>query len=1001
MDSARRTRRSTGLAAKGVPLALFVLCLLLLFPSSAFALFTNGGFETGDFTGWTTTTFLNPGLSGSPPFVGSDIQRSSGGSNLTMILGSPTTAEMSLTDANTDGVLHYPLSGHYCAVVNYMGANRNGNTLTQTATVGPDDVKADGLVHVQSAWAAVVENPNHTANAQPYVYVHVRDVTTGTDLYSAFIFAGDGSIWNDVPNSPNAVQFTNWQTIDLAPGGISVGDSIELDVTAAGCSLGGHWGYVYVDHFGSFQPVTANVTAADKPYNGTTAATITGGSLTGVQGSDDVTLNTSGATATFDTPDPGTGKTVTVQGLALSGADADKYILSSSTATTQADITTAATIAVTPPATTDLGYGDTTQVTATATDADGNPIPGLLVTFTPTGGNVSPTSVLTDANGQATTTFTAGSTDGSATVTASVPGSDGGPAVQDVADLYVDGTPPTTTATNTQANGTSGWSDQDVSVSLDAQDNGPGAVTTYYELDGSTTPVLYDGTPLLFTADGSHSIEYWSVDAADNEGTHHTGYVNIDETPPSISSGADGMTVWSGQDVTVTLTASDTGGSGLATVQYRPQGTTTWLDPTNDQFTVAAPSNGSNDGAHVFEYQATDGAGNVTQGTCTVGIDSQPPITNVDVQRDDTNGDVTITFLPADLGSGMTGGQAETQYQVDGGSWVTGTQVVLRPLADGSNDGAHTVAYRSTDALGHVEVTRTATVYLTAGAGGGGTTTYTPQTALLGLNGIWRNTDADLSLHAYEDPAGPGIARTEYSLDDGQTWTTGSSLVIAAPADHSNDGAHLLCYRSIDNAGTVEPTRIAVVGIDTRQPTAVAEGASTAWRRTPLSLTFTASDPSPSSGIARIECSTTGGNSWTARDGLTVSARGTTTVLYRAIDDAGNVSGVHTTWVRIDNLRPWTKAAASTGHGALLRLRFRIYDAKPSCGTARVMIVVINARGKVVARYRLKGWYKTNATIRCRVKTRLAAGHYRFLVRATDRAGNVQSKALKARLTVR
>ena len=403
----------------------------------------------------------------------------------------------------------------------------------------------------------------------------------------------------------------------------------------------------------------------------------------------------------------------------------------------------------------------------------------------------------------------------------------------------------------------------------------------------------------------------------------------------------------------------------------------------------------------MFEYQATDGAGNVTQGTCTVGIDTQPPITNVDVQRDDTNGDVTITFLPADLGSGMTGGQAETQYQVDGGSWVTGTQVVLRPLADGSNDGAHTVAYRSTDALGHVEVTRTATVYLTAGTGGGGTTTYTPQTALLGLNGIWRNTDADLSLHAYEDPAGPGIARTEYSLDDGQTWTTGTSLVIAASADHSNDGAHLLCYRSIDNAGTVEPTRIAVVGIDTRQPTAVAEGASTAWRRTPLSLTFTASDPSPSSGMARIEYSTTGGNSWTARDGLTVSARGTTTVLYRAVDDAGNVSHAQTTWVHIDNLRPWTKALASTGHGALLRLRFRIYDAKPSCGTARVTIVVINARGKVVARSRLKRWYKTNATIRCSVKTRLAAGHYRFLVRATDRAGNVQSKALKARLTVR
>ena len=37
---------------------------------------------------------------------------------------------------------------------------------------------------------------------------------------------------------------------------------------------------------------------------------------------DDVTLDTSGATGTFDTKDVGTGKTVTVTGLTLTGADA-------------------------------------------------------------------------------------------------------------------------------------------------------------------------------------------------------------------------------------------------------------------------------------------------------------------------------------------------------------------------------------------------------------------------------------------------------------------------------------------------------------------------------------------------------------------------------------------------------------------------------------------------------------------------------------------------------
>jgi len=34
----------------------------------------------------------------------------------------------------------------------------------------------------------------------------------------------------------------------------AVGDQVSIEVTAAGCSQGGHWGYVYVDHFGSFHP---------------------------------------------------------------------------------------------------------------------------------------------------------------------------------------------------------------------------------------------------------------------------------------------------------------------------------------------------------------------------------------------------------------------------------------------------------------------------------------------------------------------------------------------------------------------------------------------------------------------------------------------------------------------------------------------------------------------------------------------------------------------------
>ena len=44
---------------------------LLIFSASALAFFTNGGFEGGDFAGWTKLVFTNTGLTGSAPFSGS------------------------------------------------------------------------------------------------------------------------------------------------------------------------------------------------------------------------------------------------------------------------------------------------------------------------------------------------------------------------------------------------------------------------------------------------------------------------------------------------------------------------------------------------------------------------------------------------------------------------------------------------------------------------------------------------------------------------------------------------------------------------------------------------------------------------------------------------------------------------------------------------------------------------------------------------------------------
>lgn len=90
------------------------------------------------------------------------------------------------------------------------------------------------------------------------------------------------------------------------------------------------------------KPVTVSgITANDKVYDGTTVAKLNtdSASIGGKVDNDDVTIDVANATGTFDTENVGTGKTVTISGIALGGNDAGNYKLSSDSATTTADIT--------------------------------------------------------------------------------------------------------------------------------------------------------------------------------------------------------------------------------------------------------------------------------------------------------------------------------------------------------------------------------------------------------------------------------------------------------------------------------------------------------------------------------------------------------------------------------------------------------------------------------------------------------------------------------------
>ncbi len=123
--------------------------------------------------------------------------------------------------------------------------------------------------------------------------------------------------------------------------GIGVTGGSTLGGTAAG-------NYTLTQPPGLTADITAKsltisgLTASNKPYDGTTAATVSNwGSVSTGVGSETLTLNS--GTATFATPGAANGKTVTATGYTLAdgsnGGLASNYVLSSTSSTTTANIT--------------------------------------------------------------------------------------------------------------------------------------------------------------------------------------------------------------------------------------------------------------------------------------------------------------------------------------------------------------------------------------------------------------------------------------------------------------------------------------------------------------------------------------------------------------------------------------------------------------------------------------------------------------------------------------
>jgi hypothetical protein len=201
--------------------------------------------------------------------------------------------------------------------------------------------------------------------------------------------------------------------------------------------------------------------------------------------------------------------------------------------------------------------------------------------------------------------------------------------------VKVDVSAPLTQASGSGTAGTNGWYRSSVQVSLAAADNLSGVQTTFYKVDGGTTKTYT--TAFSVSGNGSHTINFWSVDKATNTETMRSLAVNIDSNQPGVTCNVSpGTAAPSSNPVTITVTGhatdtisgvSITDGATFGVVdEYgvtQPSGPITLQSNGNYSFTLTLPATKNvGDSTHVYTItvRGTDRAGNTNTASDTLKI---------------------------------------------------------------------------------------------------------------------------------------------------------------------------------------------------------------------------------------------------------------------------------------------------------------------------------------------------------------------------------------------
>lgn len=164
----------------------------------------------------------------------------------------------------------------------------------------------------------------------------------------------------------------------------------------------------------------------------------------------------------------------------------------------------------------------------------------------------------------------------------------------------------------------------------------------------------------------------------------------------------------------------------------------------------------------------------------------------------------------------------------------------------------------------------------------------------------WYNSSVNITFNGIDNIGGLGLEYTLFKLND-EEW-----LEYQAPVLVESEGEHTIKYKSIDKVYNLEEQKSLEFRIDKTAPVSSASvsgtGGDDGWYRSDVFIGLSAEDEGE---ISKIEYSVDGGANYSVySDPVKVSIEGTSEVLYRAVDKAGNVEVAKSLSVKIDSLAP-------------------------------------------------------------------------------------------------